>query len=181
MEVFAEVRAERAAKQGDLFSDEAENLPEVVAPLAADGTRRGRRPGARGRRTDELARWYIQRNDGRDPLERGIEISGLPILARGVLEGLAERLGCTRYEAAKFWAGILASTLPFVHQRQAALEVRPNGAPGSNQPILWEMTDDGQLIDISHGDGEETLTPLAPPPSCVGTCPPRSTRNEQAS
>ncbi len=54
------------------------------------------------------------RNDGRDPLERGIEISGLPILAKGILEGLAERLGCTRHDAAKFWAGILATTLPYV-------------------------------------------------------------------
>ena len=98
-------------------------------------------------------------------MERGIEIAGLPILARGVLEGLAERLGCTRHEAAKFWASILATTLPFTHQRQAAIEVRPPGAPGSGQPILWEVTDDGQLIDMSHSDGEETLRNITPPPA----------------
>ena len=37
LEAFAEVRAEQAAKQGDLFADGVDNLPEVVAPLAADG------------------------------------------------------------------------------------------------------------------------------------------------
>lgn len=37
LEGFAEVRAEQAAKQGDLFADGVDNLPEVVAPLAADG------------------------------------------------------------------------------------------------------------------------------------------------
>ncbi len=85
-------------------------------------------------------------------MERGIEIAGLPILAPGILEGLAERLGCTRHDAAKFWASVLATTLPYTHQRQAAVEVRPSGAPGSGQPILWQMTD-GELIDATHDDG----------------------------
>ena len=164
LEAFAEVSAERDATQGELFADEPPNLPEVVAPTAADGSHRGRRAGVRNRRTDELARWYIQRNDGRDPLERGIEIAGLPILAKGVLEGLAERLGCTRHDAAKFWASVLSTTLPYTHQRQAAIEVRPPGAPGSGLPILWEVTEGGELIDATH-DGEE-LRALAAPDSC---------------
>ena len=165
------MQTENAAKfadpldgQLDLFGEAPARLSEVAAPVSADGTHRGRRPGSRNRRTDQLAAWYIQRNDGRDPLERGVEISGLPILARGVLEGLAERLGCTRHEAAKFWASILATTLPFIHQRQAALEVRPSGAPGSGQPILWEM-EDGQLIDGTHTDGAEALRAINPPTS----------------
>jgi hypothetical protein len=153
LEAWGEVQAEQRAEQGDLFGDEPEKLP-VVAPIAADGTHRGRRPGARGKRTDELSRWYIAKNDGRDPLERGIEIAGLPILANGILEGLAERLGCTRHDAAKFWANILATTLPYTHQRQAAVEVRPPGAPGSGQPILWTLSDSGELIDATH-DGSE--------------------------
>ena len=39
------------------FLGEPPNLPEVVAPTAADGSHRGRRAGVRNRRTDELARW----------------------------------------------------------------------------------------------------------------------------
>jgi len=81
LEAYAEVRAEHATTQGELFGDETMNLSKIVEPLAADGTHRGRRPGVRNRRTDEVARWYIARNDGRDPLERGIEIAGLPPMA----------------------------------------------------------------------------------------------------
>ncbi len=172
LEAFAEVQAERAAERGDqldLFAEPTANLPEVAERIAADGTRRGRPVGARGRRTDELARWYIQRNDGRDPLERGIEIAGLPILAKGVLEGLADRLGCTRHEAAKFWASILATTLPFTHQRQAALEVRPAGSPGSGQPVLWQVDDDGQLYDATHADAADQMRDITPP-----TAPPEN-------
>jgi hypothetical protein len=54
----------------------------------------------------------------------------------------------------------LATTLPYIHQRQAAVEVRPPGAPGSGQPILWTLSDSGELIDAAH-DGNELhdLTP----------------------
>jgi hypothetical protein len=161
LEAFVEARAERDAVQGELFGDEPENLPMVAERIAADGTHRGRRAGVRNRRTDELSRWYIAKNDGRDPLERGIEVAGLPILAKGVLEGLAERLGCSRHDAAKFWAGILAATLPYTAQRQSAIEVRPSGAPGSGQPILWQVTEGGELIDATH-DGSELrdITPI---------------------
>jgi hypothetical protein len=165
LEAFAEVQAERAEKTGDqldLFGEDPARLPKVAAPRSADGTYRGRRPGARGRRTDELARFYIAQNDGRDPLERGIEIAGLPILAKGVLEGLAERIGCTRHEAAKFWASILATTLPYTHQRQATLEVRPSGSPGSGQPVLWQITQSGELFDATHEDGLDNLRDVTP-------------------
>ncbi len=37
----------RTQEQRDLFADEVQNLPEVAAPVAADGTHRGRRPGVR--------------------------------------------------------------------------------------------------------------------------------------
>jgi hypothetical protein len=153
LEAFAEVQAEREAAQGDLFGDEPANLSQVV-PIAADGTHRGRRPGVRNKRTDELARWFIAQNDGRHPLARTIEIAGLPILAKGVLEGLAERLQMSRADAAKFWAGMNLGSLPYVAQRQSAVEIRPSGAPGSGQPILWQVTEDGELLDATH-DGSE--------------------------
>jgi hypothetical protein len=164
LEAWREVEEERRGVQGDLFDEIAAGQPQVVASgsepseagseVAEVHRGRGRPLGARNRRTDELSRWYITKNDGRDPLERGIEIAGLPILAKGILEGLAERLGCTRHDAAKFWANILATTLPYTHQRQAAIEVRPPGAPGSGQPILWTLTEEGELIDATH-DGDE--------------------------
>jgi hypothetical protein len=164
---WREVQDERRAVQGDLFEGPAENLPEVVGEVAEGrprGPGRGRPLGARNRRTDELSRWYIAKNDGRDPLERGIEIAGLPILAKGVLEGLAERLGMSRADAAKWWAGILSTTLPYAHSRQAAIEVRAPGAPGSNNPVLWDMwqvDDDGELVDVRHG-GDELRAIAAP-------------------
>jgi hypothetical protein len=154
---WREVEDERRASQGDLFDDVAENLPEVVDGDGSEGAGargRGRPLGSRNRRTDELSRWYIAQNDGRHPLQRGIEIAGLPILAKGVLEGLAERLGMSRADAAKFWANVLSTTLPYVAQRQAALEVRAPGAPGSGQPILWTLSEEGELIDATH-DGDE--------------------------
>jgi hypothetical protein len=157
LEAWREVEQERRAVQGDLFADAVENLPEVVAGESGSepGHRGPGRPlGARNRRTDELARFYIAQNDGRDPLQRGIEVAGLPILAKGILEGLAERLGMSRADAAKWWAGILSATLPYVAQRQAQLEIRNPGAPGSGQPILWTLTEEGELIDETH-DGDE--------------------------
>lgn len=171
LEAWREVQEERRdAVPGNLLDDFERGLLEVPVEASAEASeagtavveRRGRgRPiGARNRRTDELSRWYIQRNDRRDPLERGIEIAGLPILAPGILEGLAERLGMTRADAAKFWAGVLSTTLPYVAQRQAAIEVRPPGAPGSGQPILWTLTEEGELIDATH-DGSE-LRPITP-------------------
>ena len=165
LEAFAEVEAERQQVQGELFGGDAANLPEFAMPVASDGTHRGRRAGVHNKRTDELARWFIAKNDGRHPLERAIEIAGLPILAKGVVEGLAERFGITRADAAKWWAGILAIALPYVAQRQSAVEIRPSGAPGSGQPILWEVSEDGQLIDTSHSDGADDLHDITPPPT----------------
>jgi hypothetical protein len=131
-------------------------------PVPPDGTnaagsvsalRRGRPAGARNKRTDEAARFYMARHG--DPLERGVAISSLPLLAKGVLEGLAERLGCTRHEAAKFWSNVYAATLPFVHQRLATLTLKNPGAPGG-EPLQFTYADDGALIvDLDGADGPE--------------------------
>jgi hypothetical protein len=69
LEAFAEVKAARAVKSGDqldLFAGQPANLPEVVEPRAADGIHHGRWPGGRGRRTDELARFYFAQMAGAD-------------------------------------------------------------------------------------------------------------------
>jgi hypothetical protein len=70
-------------------------------------------------------------------LRRGIEIAGLPILAPGVLAGLARELEMSKADAARFWAGVLNSVLPYIHQRLSQLSVLPAGSPGSGQPIYW--------------------------------------------
>ena len=167
LDAYREAAAERDAArgQGELFAEAGEGeAGEAGAPPPAP-RRAGRPVGSHNRRTDELARWYIGKNDGRDPLERGIEIAGLPILAPGILEGLAERLGCSRFDAAKFWAGVLNATLPFVHQRLAQLEVKPAGALGSGEAILWTLNARGELVDgCAHGDGG-AIKDITPPSS----------------
>jgi hypothetical protein len=95
----------------------------------------GRPPGSRNKRTDELSRWYIAQCGRRDPLRRGIEIAGLPILAPGVLAGLARELEMSKADAARFWAGVLAAVLPYCHQKLSQLTVLPAGTPGFGQPI----------------------------------------------
>lgn len=106
----------------------------------------GRPPGARNRRTDEAARIYMAELG--DPLRRGVAISSLPLLAPGVVEGLSQRLNCSRLEAARWWASIYSATLPFLHQRLATLEVKPAGSPDGNDPVSWAFSD-GELIDAS--------------------------------
>lgn len=148
---FEEMRAEReqarAAAQGDLFGTEIA-AAHGAAPGTAVGPRRPGRPvGARNRRTDHLVQFYIDRHySGRDPLDMALSVATLPILQPGVLEALAERLYCSRHDAAKFWLGAQSAVLPYTHQRQASLEVRPAGAPGSGEPIPWE---DNDVLDLA--------------------------------
>jgi hypothetical protein len=127
----------RADRQGNLFELEQSLDPPRRGP--------GRPPGARSWTTLSMAKVYMAEEG--DPLRRGVRIAALPILANGVLEGLAERLGCSRFDAAKWWAGVYASTLPFIHQRLGQLEVKPAGAPGSNNPVGWSF-DSGQIVDM---------------------------------
>jgi hypothetical protein len=145
---LAEARAVEAAEgpeQGDLFGD-----GERVEGREVERRGPGRPPGARNARTDQLAKWYIGQNG--DPLSIGTKISALPILARGVLEGLAERLGCSRHDAAKFWASIYSATMPYLHQRLAQLEVKQPGSLGSGEPVTWAFSDDGEIVDVRPED-----------------------------
>jgi hypothetical protein len=51
------------------------------------------------------------------PLGRAIQIGALEILKPGVLDGLANCLGCTRFEATEWWIEILKLVLPYIHER----------------------------------------------------------------
>jgi hypothetical protein len=127
-------------RQGNLFELESALTP----PSAPRGP--GRPPGSRNLTTLSMSKMYVAQHG--DPLKRGVHIAALPILAAGVLEGLAARLGCTRYDAAKWWAGVYNSTLPFIHQRLGQLEVKPAGAPGGGNPIAWSFDEGGQIVDL---------------------------------
>ena len=162
LEAWNELEAERESDpgeaplaQGDLFAAPPKNQSEV----AATGRRIGRPPGARNKRTDELARWFIAKNGNRDPLEFMISIGGLPVLHPGVLGGLAELLGgVSKLEAMKVWISVNSTLLPFIHQKQSAIEVRPAGAPGSGQPVFWSITEESgdiEMVDITPSPTNE--------------------------
>lgn len=129
--------------QGDLLGPVGG--PDRVRPPDA-----GRRWGRPNRRTEEAARIYMAAHG--DPLQRGIAIAAMPVLAPGVLATLAETLGCNRFDAAKWWAGIYQATLPYVHSRQASLAVRPEGADESD-PVEWLFSDGpaGDADDEAEG------------------------------
>jgi hypothetical protein len=109
-EAIAEARAEELqrqqneARQFDLFAAFG-GVQSTQVTVANGGSRGPGRPlGARNKRTDEAARFYMSRFG--DPLARGIEIAAIPILAPGVLPELAKVLGMNRAEAAKWWSGV---------------------------------------------------------------------------
>lgn len=94
--------------------------PLLGAPSkdARAGVKRGpgRPPGARNRRTEELARYILERY--RDPLV------GLASIVSTPIEQLAADLGCKKVDAADFWRKCASELLPYVHQRKPqALQV----------------------------------------------------------
>ena len=106
-------------------------------------------PLAARRRTDERVEVYVARHG--DPLEMGVAISALPILAEGVLEKLRKVLGFdTRGEAAKFWLAVYSATLPFIHERLARLIDKSPGAPDVER-VSWTFRDDRDLVDLTPG------------------------------
>jgi hypothetical protein len=48
------------------------------------------------------------------PLGRAIQIGGANILTPGVLDRFADRLGCTRSQAAQFWQDVVRMVLPYI-------------------------------------------------------------------
>jgi hypothetical protein len=94
-----EAEAAAGDRQADLFGLESflEARPGSTA-VARRGP--GRPPGSRNLSTLTMAKVYMAEHG--DPLRRGVQIAAMPILAHGVLEGLAQRLQCTRFDAAKW-------------------------------------------------------------------------------
>ena len=97
-----------------------------------------------------------------DPLARGIEIAALPILAPGVLPELAKILGMDRAEAAKWWKDVYSATMPFSHQRQASLTVKPEGSPdGEPVDLGWSYAEDEVLdhLELTHSPAQREDEP----------------------
>jgi hypothetical protein len=158
-EAVAEARAQELQSLDQLELFEAPRLSNGAPAQVVAARGAGRPTGARNKRTDEAARFYKGRYG--DPLARGIEISALPILAPGVLPELAKVLGCDRFEAARWWSGVYASTMPYVHQRLATLTVKPPGSPeGEPVTLPWSFAQDEvlehlELITDAPRDEEE--------------------------
>jgi hypothetical protein len=91
---LAEARAAElaeAADQGELFGAVAAGRPE--GEHAVVSRKSGRPVGSRTTMSLQAVRWYIGKHG--DPLEPGIAVAALPILAPGVIEGLSQRLQMT--------------------------------------------------------------------------------------
>jgi hypothetical protein len=102
-------------------------LPAVRGP--------GRPPGARNRRTVEVARWLIAQHG--DPLAAATRIAARDIAAPDGLANLARELGMERAQAAEFWLRAVNAVLPYLHQRQPqALLLNPGAPQGEAVPLI---------------------------------------------
>jgi hypothetical protein len=68
-----------------------------------------------------------------------------------VLEALAQRLNCTKLEAAKFWASNNQAVMPYLKPRLATVTLQPAGSPDSTEAVFWNDWHyiDGRLVDDS--------------------------------
>jgi hypothetical protein len=146
VEAARQQELQQLARQLDFGFDPGQATPDQsVQDAPGEVAKRGRPAGSRNKRTDAASRFYMSQFG--DPLARGAQISALPILAEGVLPELAKVLGCERFEAAKWWAGIYAATLPFMHQRLSTLTVRPEGSP-EGEPVSWSFSE--EILELVH-------------------------------
>jgi hypothetical protein len=166
-EAIASARAEELKSlaedlgQLDLF-DAAGTAQSTHVTVVNGQSRMGRPIGARNKRTDEAARFYMSRFG--DPLARGVEIAAIPILAQNghILTELAKVLGMSRPDAAKWWAGIYSATLPYIRQRLATLTVKPEGSPdGEPIPLPWSYAEDEVLddLELTHSEPQREDPP----------------------
>lgn len=162
---------EPPAEQLDMLGARAPAQPAAIAAPAADegGIGKGRPPGARNRRTDEMVR-YLNRF-GQGPLVGLAKIvnairfdaSGLPDFTQ-----LAAALGMKPGEAAMFWRGCAADLAPYMHQKlPIAVDVTGESAGSLVVVNLGAVQGDprtdvsgllgghvGEIIDADPADGQ---------------------------
>jgi class 3 adenylate cyclase len=103
------------------------------------------------------AQVYMARHG--DPLEIGVAIGALPILAEGVLEKLKKVLGFeTKAQAAKFWLEVYSATLPFIHQSLSRRIAKPPSASGVER-VAWSFGDDRDLVDVTPNPAKDEADP----------------------
>ena len=122
----------------------------------------GRPVGARNRRTDEAARIYMQELG--DPLRRGTAISALPILAPGVLEGLAQRLSCSKLEVPSGGVEFLGSSLFRVGNVPTCPALAPCRTGGSERGVAQRPQPASAGDDDSRLGSALVKPGLWPPP-----------------
>lgn len=139
-QAWREAEAELDQRQAAVQADQALELEEGAR-------RRGRPKGSRNLRTEEAARFYIRRHG--DPLEQAVKIGAIPILAKGVLEALAQRLGCSKLDAAKWWSSNSQGVMPYIRPKLGSIEIIPPGSPNSDEVMIWDPWNyiDGELVD----------------------------------
>lgn len=85
--------------------------PGEVPSAVLDGARRGRPPGSRNRRTQEIVDYLTSKYP--------LPLEGLLRMAAMSIEEIVAELGCTKLEAQQEKRQAWIATLPYIHQRQA--------------------------------------------------------------
>jgi class 3 adenylate cyclase len=139
------------------IKDLREFFQAVSQATARPGNGGGGHPPHSLIKTDEGAQAYMARHG--DPLEIGVAISALPILAEGVLEKLSKVLGFdTKEQAAKFWLEVYSATLPFIHQSLSRRIAKPLSA-SSVKRVSWSFSDDTDLVDVTPNPAADEADP----------------------
>ena len=136
-----------------LASEEGNLLPPKPEPPKRG---RGRPEGARNKRTQEVADYLLSRY--RSPLEVLAETYSLPV------EVLAQKLGCTRYEAKKLQLAAADKLAPYLHQKQpvaidpgdgglVSLVIQAAGPAGGSAPAEGGVVLDMMPVEIKENQG----------------------------
>jgi hypothetical protein len=165
VQAAADAREAAGGSQLDLLA-ENERLDDML-PLAAPAAKRGpgRPPGARNKRTQQLAAYYLGRYG--DPLEALLAMGSgdlahthAALRAAGTATGLAVG-DLTVMDLLRFKRDCLETVLPYLHARLAPTDdkgdpVVPILAIGNLRPDAAERVKQGGALDI------ETLIDITP-------------------
>lgn len=137
-------------------------------PAPGPSTHGGSRAGA-GRKVGSVNRFsreishYLRSKHG-EALEGAYEFCMRPVLSEAAeLEALQKYLGgCSKLEAAEFWAKMVEKTLPYVYPRMAQIEMKPPGAPAPGLPFDFDG-ECSELTEIPDEAPADEATELAAP------------------
>jgi len=135
-------------------------LPPLRAgAILAERRGRGRPPGARNKRTEDLVAWLLGKYPS--PLE------GLLQMANARVDELAAQLGCTPLEALQEKRHAAIAALPYIHQRQAIavdvtqrnvvhLTLEMGGAEALDETVMdqWVTVEPVEKSDSGKSDSD---------------------------